>query len=131
MNTNLTQVIIETIEQSKTVLGEGFDFAKEQTPMVINEFLLWKFWEQAVWALLLAGSSICTIKLLIKVWRWAIAHDSNDKYPVVPACFLPAALSIVSVIILLIGLHCGLQAAKIKIAPRVYLIEYISEAVRK
>lgn len=131
MNTNLTQVIIETIEQSKTVLGEGFDFAKEQTPMVINEFLLWKFWEHTVWMLLLAGSSICTIKLLVRLWKWAIAYDSDTRYPVVPACFLPTTLSIVSVIMLLIGLNCGLQAAKIKIAPRVYLIEYISEAVRK
>ncbi len=129
MNTNLTQVIIETIEQSKSILGEGLSLAKEQTPLVVNEFLIWKFWESLItgiaWMLIAIIALYCSFRLV----KWAakcIREDSDDilVLPVGIACivlFIPWFFSI----------SLLKESLQIKIAPRVYLIEYVAKTVSK
>lgn len=122
--TNLTQILIETINQTKTVIGQGADFAKEQIPLVVNEFLLWNFWSDIGIMILLFISAF----IFFKVCKWAInkVNLSRDEEPWI----LLAILAGIGIIPCLIGAFVhGFDAMKIKVAPRVYIIEYVHDAL--
>lgn len=126
MNTNLTQVVIETIEESKKVLGEGFDFAKEQTPLIIKEFLAWRFWEHTILAVLLFGVLVVCLVLarkLVKAW-----HGFSDL--AIAPTFAAVGLVIVIPIAAIGATQHALQAIKVGISPRVYLVEFAAETIK-
>lgn len=127
MNTNLTQVVIETIEESKKVLGDGFDFAKEQTPLLIREFLVWRFWEHFILAVALAVVAVIAwvwvARLINKGSKWWSDWD-------VFAGLLTGLAVLISVISTVGAIHNGLQVVKIKVAPRVYLVEFAADTIK-
>lgn len=126
-STNLNQVIIETIEQSKAILGEGFDFLKKETPLLIQEFLRWKFWEHLIWG------SLClltNIVLLYFAFKFSMRIESETKEANGGWLFL-SAICLIFLIPFTVGLFNNvLDALKITIAPRLYLLEYAIEAAK-
>lgn len=130
MNTNLTQVIIETIEQSKQVLGEGFDFAKKETPLVIQEFLNWGFIQSIVTGTFFLMVFLLLCYTAIRLWKWVVrARDEETQFFGGLWAFI---LSMVIVPILWYGvLRNAKTAIQIKVAPRVYLIEWVANNILK
>jgi hypothetical protein len=124
MNTNLIQVIIQTIEESKQVLGEGFDFAKEQTPLVIQEFLRWKFWEHSLLAAIYLAAALIALWVVLKYTK-TIAREMEEL------CLLPLG----GLLLIIAGTSYGFfsqafNAIQITIAPRVYLIEFAADVLK-
>ena len=130
MNTNLTQVIIETIEQSKAALGSGLELAKEQTPLVVNEFLVWSFWEHAITCFVILSFILALVWPMVKWWRYCIKQmiEDADEFPIIIFAVIP---TFVICYFAYCGFSNGLDAVKIKLAPRVYLIEYVAKTITK
>ena len=118
------------IEEAAKQVG---DFAVQEIPPFIEEYLQWKFWEAAVET---AVSMVALVPFIIaliyckRFWNWMMKHmvDSNG------AAMIPyAAVNIICIILAV----CNFPYEQIKdmiqisIAPKVYLIERAAEIIQK
>jgi hypothetical protein len=144
--TNLNEVVIGILQGAKTAGGEIYnaskaaiiqsvDFAKEQTPLVVKEFLRWKMAE-AILHLLLWSIPACAFFWAARKLRIRAKSDdvpARDKY-VTDKGDLGAikwVLRAVGLIILTINLSVNaMTITKIAIAPRVYLIGYVVDTIQ-
>lgn len=120
----------EVYGASKMGVIKAVDFAQEQAPLVVQEFLQWKFAEgliRLVVSLIVIGVSIWVCR---KALKW-MSNEDNDDTKVVGAVAIVFAITICFTVTLKGALPNMEQIAKIKIAPRVYLIEWISGQIKK
>lgn len=119
----------EIYATSKAGLIKAVDFAQDQAPLVVQEFLKWKMLESVVY--LVAGLIVIGILGYI-IKRMLNARTEEKKEDNDADCF---GYEFTSVILSII---CGilffsmivpqtLRIVKISVAPRVYLIEYASD----
>jgi len=129
MNTNLTERILQVIDYSGDLVKDGTEFIKEQSPLVVQEFLKWNFMEGLITAIL-TGSIILSVIMFCVVSRkkfdgWIKATDGFVIVPIIPGFFI---------VCVLIGagfIPNVKKCLKIKYAPRVYLIEWAANQVKK
>lgn len=129
MDNNLQEKVIQWIESTASKIG---DFATEQIPPFITEYLTWKFWEAAFSAslylivLAVAGVYLAYWK---KIWAWTMKElNSSDG-----VSLLPTLLSAVGVSLLLIFQFPYDEIKdmiQISIAPKVYLLEKTAELIK-
>lgn len=118
---------------TKEGLVQAVGFAQEQAPLVIQEFLTWKFYEAGLDILMsLVILGILGIIYYI-IHRWSKELESFDKTMTRGICsFLLFASFIVLYHEGLMNIHTPVKTMiQIKVAPRVYLIEYVSEQVKQ
>jgi hypothetical protein len=143
--TNLNEVVIgilqgvktcsgEVYDASKTAIIQSVDFAKEQAPLVVKEFLRWKMAEAVIYAV------IWSIPALTLFWfaRKARILAKSDKIPEssprgTDKWDLAAwkwVLRVVGLVLIMINISInGMTITKIAIAPRVFLIEYVVDTI--
>ena len=108
---------------SKISVAKAVDFAQEQAPLVVQEFLAWKFAE----ALIKLCLSLCLIAILgyiaKKCWYYFMETDGESG--------LGVMFSMIFIVIIFSSMTFTSfeQMVKVKVAPRVYLIEWTSEQV--
>lgn len=120
---------------SKTAITKSVDFTMEQAPLVVNEFLHWKFAEATVW-LLFWVILACVFFGLSRTFNLQTKEGSKlpdkDKhtYDKTDAAGWKWACRFIAFALLLIGLTTqGLVMTKIAVAPRVYVIEYVVSTI--
>lgn len=113
---------------SKTGIIKAVDFAHEQAPLVVQEFCRWHFFE----ALFAVVFSIIAMVVLGYGIRWIYkATDWNDYKAAPDSLFCIGVLSGI-ILFPLYGFYVNTkQAIKISVAPRVYLIEWVSDTVKE
>lgn len=123
MNEELQKQLAGLIDKASAAGEKAWDFAAKQAPELIQQLLAWKFWEavMAVVALLIGISIAAWVarraaKESEKGW-----DERNDGW------IIAGILSAIVGVMMIAGI-CSLtaRAVEIKIAPKVYLIEYIS-----
>ena len=129
MDNNLQEKVIQWIESTAAKIG---DFATEQIPPFITEYLTWKFWEAAFSAslyLILVAIAGVYLAYWKKIWAWNVKYfDSSDGISLLPVCL--------SAILLTLALFFNFPYNEIKdmiqinIAPKVYLLEKASELIK-
>jgi hypothetical protein len=129
MDNNLQEKVIQWIESTASKIG---DFATEQIPPFITEYLTWKFWEAAFSAslyLILVAIAGVYLAYWKKIWAWNVKYfDSSDGISLLPVCL--------SAILLTLALFFNFPYNEIKdmiqinIAPKVYLLEKASELIK-
>lgn len=110
---------------SKTGIVKAVEFAQEQSPMVVQEFLVWKFAQSVIWVIV-GVIAIGVLGFLIKKCASKISKsDEGEIY------LLPIAISVVlSVVICFANIVPNVeQIVKVKVAPRVFMIEWVSDRV--
>lgn len=110
---------------SKTGIVKAVEFAQEQSPMVVQEFLLWKFAQSVIWVIV-GVIAIGALGFLIKKCVSKISKsDEGEIY------LFPIVISIViSVVICFANIVPNVeQIVKVKVAPRVFMIEWVSDQV--
>ena len=129
MDNNLQEKVIQWIESTASKIG---DFATEQIPLFITEYLTWKFWEAAFSAslylivLAVAGVYLAYWK---KIWAWTMKEfDVSDGISLAPALLSAAALSLL--IIFKFPYDEIKDMIQINIAPKIYLLEKASELIK-
>lgn len=109
--------LTELLEFSK----DAGAFAKEQVPLVLQEYIAWGIASSIVWLL----PFLVMLFFSVRVWKWAVrVAEDSDGFSIV-AAFL------YSIILVLPGLIINLlDLTKAIVAPRVYLIETLSGLIR-
>ena len=114
---------------SKTGIVKAVDFATEQAPLVVQEFLAWKSAE-AIFNIVIVSIALFFIYKFI---QWCFKAANSDRTPEdimgLMGLILAFALSAALITKGLVG--NAEQLIKIKVAPRVYVIEWISNQVKK
>jgi hypothetical protein len=148
MNEKLQEILLNTLEKAQELGGQaidaakiGFDkavdFAKEQIPDIISQLMVWEFSYHAFWAGFWIAFCLILIAIGAICWKWSKKYVSTGRYGGVATEFyvlkapLWAALFISFVFVLPSGIaDNALVCAKIKFAPKVFLIEYCSELLK-
>ena len=119
----------EVYGATKEGLVKAVDFAQEQAPLVIQEFLSWKFYE----ALIELVCSFGVVGLMglfvyvILVWTKGFRYD-GDKH--MTRFFIFAVSLIIAAPLCINFIHIRQPVktmVQIKVAPRVYMIEYVAD----
>lgn len=124
---NVTEILIDTINQGKEAIKQGFIFTQEQIPDIIHQLLYWKFTESLIYFILSIIITIITIILEIKAWKVIknLAKEDEDWW----AGWLFVHVLYVPLITLLYNLY-NLTWLKILTAPKIYLIEYTVSLIK-
>lgn len=138
----LEQVLVDTIQKASNVTGEVYDaargvttkaidFASTQIPDVIHQLLVWKLAEALTWM----GLGLVIIGLFVwvrsRIARWVKDDraryrgdiDALHTFTVMGGC----ATFCVSGLLIFCSL---LDVLKIWLAPKIFLIEYVSHLIR-
>ena len=112
---------------SKTGIVKAVEFAQEQSPMVVQEFLVWKFAQSVIWVVV----GLIAIGVLGFLIKKCVANWKNPELFERDLYVLPIVMSSI-----LIGVICFVnivpnveQIVKVKVAPRVFMIEWVSDQV--
>ena len=125
----------EIYDASKTAISKSVDFTMEQAPLVVKEFLHWSLAERVVWiaiwgtvaGFILFAGHVCN------------RQSKSEKVPDHDRCETDKgdytgfkwAFRTIGLLILVISLGInGMVIAKIVVAPRVFLIEYVVDQVQ-
>lgn len=133
MNTNLEQVLTETIVSSKKAVGEAVEWALKQAPDVCDQYLKFELISAIINACFIMICLTLVVTAYCKLWQWfgkTMNRDSEIEDRVVArsvAGFFAACA--------VFGLLCGLEvqvtkAVKIHVAPKVYLVEFATKLVK-
>ena len=108
---------------SKTGIVKAVDFAQEQAPLVVQEFLMWKF-AQSVILVIFGVIALGVLGYLFK--KCVDWFRESQGLSMIPGF----------VCVLIIVLVCCMnvvpnieQMVKVKVAPRVFMIEWVSSQV--
>jgi len=108
--------LTELLEFSK----DAGAFAKEQVPLVLQEYIAWGIASSIVLLL----PFLVMLFFSVRVWKWAVrVAEDSDGFSIV-AAFLYSIIMLPGLIINLLDL------TKAIVAPRVYLIETLSDLIR-
>lgn len=112
----VNQFLTELLEFSK----DAGAFAKEQVPLVLQEYIAWGIASSIVWML----PFLFAAYFLPRVWRWAIeCADGSEGLSIF------AAIAMSAVVVSTVIYHV-LEITKAVVAPRVYLIETLSDLLK-
>ena len=127
------EITLKVMEWLSAAANRVGDFAKEEIPPFIHEFLSWKFFEASIDA---AWSLAYIIPILIffffyskKAWAWGIKYGEESDGV---ALLLPVVATGIASIGLLVAFPLDeiKTMVKIKTAPKVYLIEEAANIIQ-
>lgn len=113
---------------SKTGIVKAVDFAQEQAPLVVQEFLSWKFANAFIWTIVAAISIITLLVVAYKCKNWLNKEEyiDDEAFPFI----IMVACLFVSIAVAFEGLVPSIeQMVKVKVAPRVFIIEWVSDQI--
>jgi hypothetical protein len=145
--TNLNQVLIEALSGVKDASGEIYqaskgaikksvDFVVEQAPDVVRQFLLWQMVASIIWAVIYCLIALC---FLVGAWRWnKWAKDANSSCPHYDLASSQTwgyiwkwmFVGIAAMFIFMGVASQSFTIAKIAVAPKVYIIEYVVDLAK-
>ena len=118
----------EMYATSKVGLAKAVDFAVEQAPIVVQEFLSWKMGEAVFNVIAYTIAAIvlfCIARFLFKKVK-----DTNMNYPeeIVPLALGLMFCTAMFCLVTILNIKPNIETIiKIKLAPRVYILEYVTK----
>jgi len=119
VNDAIQTQLAELIKKSINAAEKTGEFLQKELPDVIKQFLLWKFWEAL-------AIGVFGLLVFLPISLWVIYKDYRSWDVGAGIAFG----SISAVTALLVGFCALLEALKIHIAPKVYLLEWAATQVR-
>jgi hypothetical protein len=114
----LEQTLVDAINSTKEGISKGIDFASEQLPEVIEQLIMWKMAEAIVWIVITFIALVVIVKIAKSKW--------DDCYSKFDAIGISMLLGIMPLIIFLVNVT---ELIKLIVAPKVYLLEYVSKLI--
>lgn len=120
-----SELLVKMIDFSIQSASDVVEFSKQQIPQVIHELLMWRATNAAIW--MLVG-----IVILIGMWKAFKAINKcvkdtgeDDNY------IMHIGTALLAIIGLGFFLPNLLELLQILVAPKVYLIEYSADLIKK
>lgn len=115
----------ELYAAGKAGVAQAVDFALQQAPLVVQEFLSWKMSEAIINLIFFGIGTVIMLFCLVFLLKKAKKNIENDA--IVPI-FFGTLFTVITLIALLNNIKKDIQTiVKIKLAPRVYIIEYVTK----
>lgn len=108
---------------SKTGIVKAVEFAQEQSPMVVQEFLMWKFAQSVIWVIVGVIALGVLSYLFKKCVDW---FPESEGVSIIPGSFFVLMIVLVCWKTVVPNIE---QMVKVKVAPRVFMIEWVSSQV--
>lgn len=124
MREELLAQLAPILEKTKEGITVGIDLAMKEAPLVVKEVLAW---ETAIaWGTIGIGLIVLFIGSIVTLFFWALKKETGGD------CFAMVMSALSTLAFSLIGIITGLaKVIKIWIAPRLYLLSYIAELLKK
>jgi len=128
-----TEITVKAMEWLTNAANQIGDFAKEEIPPFINEFLTWRFIDTAIDA---AWSVVYIVPILIffffyskKAWAWGIKYGKESDGI---SLLVPSVATGIAFIGLVVAFPLDeiKTMVKIKVVPKVYLIEEAANIIQ-
>ena len=127
MNEEIQQRITKYLDAIEASAQGAGDFVSEQAPMVAQEYLAWVFWSSALGAVGLMVAGVTGLVFSVLFLKQFLKNKEFIEHP-------EAMLTAIPIIIAGLAVGVGLQnagtALKVSVAPRVVLLEKVSELSR-
>ena len=140
MNEQIQEYLLSTMERLDKGLSSGVDFLAGEIPLYIQELLVW----YAVKSAILAIISVLVLITLTVVWikysgkgepleenprkrKMTLTHDEDGD--IGGHVIILAPISIIIAVVAMVEMF-NLDWLQIALAPRVWLLEYMSELVK-
>ena len=108
---------------SKTGIVKAVEFAQEQSPMVVQEFLMWKFAQSVIWVII----GVIALGVLSYLFKKCVDWFSESEgVSIIPGSFFVLMIVLVCWKTVVPNIE---QMVKVKVAPRVFMIEWVSSQV--
>jgi len=108
---------------SKTGIVKAVEFAQEQSPMVVQEFLMWKFAQSVIWVIVGVIALGVLSYLFKKCVDW---FPESEGVSIIPGFWCVLMIVLVCCMTVVPNIE---QMVKVKVAPRVFMIEWVSSQV--
>lgn len=116
----------ELYAAGKAGVAQAVDFALQQAPLVVQEFLSWKMSEAIINLIFFGAAFVIVFCFFIFLIKKAKKHINSDV--IVPISLGLAFTSFLMIYLLFDFIKPDIQTImKIKLAPRVYIIEYVTK----
>lgn len=130
MNTKLQEILADILTVLKAAADQVGTVAKEQLPILVQEYLAWGFWSNFLTFLVIViAMSFAAWVFIFSVKRAVWVENKTNVF-----CFTTVASVIASVVLTLTffvtGWTSAMNALKVAIAPRVYLLEQVAAMVK-
>lgn len=125
MDEQLKGRLVSYLDNLDAKLKAGSDFVSSDTPLLVQEWLTWMFWENiAIAVVLLVIAIICSVAA-----RWSVRRLHSEKDEIEKTGY-----GIGVIVAVLIGVHAivfsgvfAMKGVKVHVAPRVVVVEKVSE----
>lgn len=128
MNAELTEAMqdktLNIINWLESAIKTSTDFASEQIPLFIQELLHYNFVMSLIWFSVGIATFIIIAYYTRKFCKWMTEEDNWDEYSPAVIFFAMALIGCI------IFSACHMDWIKIKLAPRVYLMEYVKDNLK-
>lgn len=121
-----TDVLLQMVDVTVKTMSDVVEFGKQQIPEVIHQLLMWNIMKASIWILLSATFSICLV-MLVNRYKPALEEAEDGLGILIQLCGWLIALLLGGGIFI----NNLLEAVYIWVAPKVWLIEYAAELVKK
>jgi hypothetical protein len=121
----LKNKLTEYLVSLESGLKSAKDFSTEQVPLVVQEYLNWIFWSNLALLLLFITIFSFMVFVINQIRKRVSDDNATDCY------FVMFFIGLFSLFPLLGLMECGAKAMKVKIAPRIVIIEKVADLVKE
>lgn len=114
----------------KETAEKGADFVETQAPLLANEIVAWHFWSCVTQAVMFA--SIATAAAFGVRWAFKVFETTKEGHPRFGFAIVVMIVSTVCLIVPPIAFSiASYEAVKAAVAPRIVIIQYLSNHGRR
>ncbi len=124
MDEEIKNKMMDLLTWAEGAAKTGSDFIVEQTPLYIQELLVYNFWTSLIWFIISFLFLIGSIYATYKSVKWMCESDNSEGFPLLLFLLMPLVLSVC-------GMADNTDWIKIKLTPRVYIVDYLREQIKK
>jgi hypothetical protein len=124
MNEQLQKQLTNLLTWAEQATSTTANFVAEQTPLYITELLQYNFWMSLIYFSLFLSLILGSIVLISIFVKWMSKEDDWELSPTLMFFLIP-------VVIGCFGASQNMDWLKIKLAPRVYIVDYLRSEIKK
>lgn len=115
----------EVYDASKMGIAKAIDFAQENARPVVQEFLTWNFTSSVI----MSSAYLLGILLVLLIIRKSYKVQGKDADYILFFGLSSIFGGIFSILLFVAAIKSAMIAVKVKVAPRIFLIEWVAEQV--
>lgn len=127
VGTETLNIVNDMLRSLMVEAGKLKDFAVDQLPDVVQQFLQWRFYEHLIY--FIVALLILVVWIVVDVYAFEFIKKTKDPENLLIGYVVIGSV-IRGIIIVLIANIINLKWLQILIAPKVYLLEYAASLVK-